>query len=105
MRASRSGRPISSSPRSRSSRSTASRCSRSATSSTRDIPFFFLSQRATTVISIDRLRAGRRRLLAKPVALDVLTVKVKRLVAERARARDAAPGRHVNGSLAESSPM
>ena len=40
-------------------------------------------------------------LFRSPVALDVLSVKVKRLVAERARARDAAPGRRVVGSLAE----
>ncbi len=68
---------------------------------TEDIPFFFLSERSTAV-DLDRgFALGASDYLTKPVALDVLLVKVRRLVAERARARDAAPGRRVVGSLAE----
>jgi response regulator RpfG family c-di-GMP phosphodiesterase len=68
---------------------------------THEIPFFFLSERHGAV-ELDRgFALGATDYLTKPVALDVLLVKVKRLVAERARARDAAPGRRVVGSLAE----
>jgi response regulator RpfG family c-di-GMP phosphodiesterase len=70
---------------------------------TKEIPFFFLSERSTAV-DLDRgFALGAADYLTKPVALDVLLVKVRRFVAERARARDAAPGRRVLGSLAEMS--
>jgi response regulator RpfG family c-di-GMP phosphodiesterase len=70
---------------------------------TAEIPFFFLSERAAAS-DLDRgFALGAADYLTKPVALEVLLVKVRRLVAERARARDAAPGRRVVGSLAEMS--
>jgi response regulator RpfG family c-di-GMP phosphodiesterase len=68
---------------------------------TAEIPFYFLSERSTAT-DLDRgFALGAVDYLTKPVAPDVLLVKVKRLVAERARARDASPGRRVLGSLAE----
>jgi response regulator RpfG family c-di-GMP phosphodiesterase len=68
-----------------------------------EIPFFFLTER-TAAADLDRgFALGAADYLTKPVALEVLLVKVRRLVAEQARARDAAPGRRVVGSLAEMS--
>jgi response regulator RpfG family c-di-GMP phosphodiesterase len=68
-----------------------------------EVPFFFLTER-TAAADLDRgFALGAADYLTKPVALEVLLVKVRRLVAEQARARDAAPGRRVVGSLAEMS--
>jgi CheY-like chemotaxis protein len=68
---------------------------------TEAVPFLFLTERASAA-DIDRgFALGAIDYLTKPVPLDVLAVKVRRFVADRARQRDAAPGRRVVGSLAE----
>lgn len=68
---------------------------------TMQVPFFFVSERAAAA-DLDRgFALGAVDYLAKPYAVDVLLVKVRRLVQDRARAREAASGRRVVGSLAE----
>jgi response regulator RpfG family c-di-GMP phosphodiesterase len=68
---------------------------------TADVPFFFLSERASAPDLERGFALGAADYLTKPVALELLLAKARRVVTDRARHRDAAPGRRVAGSLAE----
>lgn len=68
---------------------------------TTQVPFFFVSERVAAADLDHAFAIGAADYLAKPYAVDVLLVKARRFVQDRARAREAASGRRVVGSLAE----
>lgn len=68
---------------------------------TQNVPFFFVSERASAV-DLDRgFALGAADYLSKPYPVDMLLVKIRRLAVELAKAREATQGRRVLGSLAE----
>lgn len=65
------------------------------------VPFFFVSERASAA-DLDRgFALGAADYLSKPYPVDMILVKIRRLVTDRARSREATQGRRVLGSLGE----
>ncbi|GEM_PF-384487 len=68
---------------------------------TASIPFFFLTSERDGRLAAQCLEAGAEEFFTKPVDLDLLYVKIQRVIAKRSEE----PGRGITGSLADMSAM